>query len=307
MPKDKKRGLKDRLMAVLQGIRSNAAEPGVSDAELRGKLNDALRAVEPGFMGVAEVYPAENLVIYEVCPEDYWMTMRRGYTTAADGTVSLAAAGEEVETVITYEPVLKAAVAAQPTVKETVMSTPKEITERMKNLAANKHSAVKNEAALALLSECELKALEAQVATAEAAEIAAAVKAAEDVATKKAADEEAAKLATAATKPLTRAEILAADPSIAAIVAEHEARVAKEKTDLVTSLKAASSALTEAQLNAKPIEQLRELAAFAKVETKVDYSGMGAPAPRAASGEDYTPPNPYEKGLKALRASETVN
>ncbi|MCR4301806.1 MAG: hypothetical protein NUV51_09365 [Sulfuricaulis sp.] len=114
----------------------------------------------------------------------------------------------------------------------------------------------------------------------------------------KAAEAEA-KLKAAAEHVPTEDEYLKSAPvSIRTLVEERKAQDAATKTALVAQLKSAS-VLTEEQLNAKPLDELRTLAAFAKVETP-DFSGRGVPMPRNA-GEDFVPPDPYEKGLKALR------
>lgn len=77
---------------------------------------------------------------------------------------------------------------------------------------------------------------------------------------------------------------------------------AAEKTDLVGKLKTAGT-LTEEQLNVKSLDDLRTLAAFAKVEV-ADFSGRGIAVPRAAAAVDFTPPNPYEAGIKALQGAK---
>lgn len=152
------------------------------------------------------------------------------------------------------------------------------------------------EKALEALDETQLKALEDQTA-----KTAADAKAALDA--KAGAD---AKIKAAAEHVPTEEEYLKTAPeSIRTLVAEKKASDAAEKVGLVTKLVAASKALTKEQLEARSLEDLRTLALFAKVETP-DYSIKGVPVPRAAAAvEDYTPPNPYEKGLKALQ--EKVN
>ncbi len=121
----------------------------------------------------------------------------------------------------------------------------------------------------------------------------------------KAAKTENATLKAAAEHTPTEEEFLKAAPaSIRTLVDRQKAQDATEKAGLVTKLAAASKALTKEQLEAKSLDDLKTLAAFAKVET-VDYSIKGVPMPRsAASGEDFTPPNPYEPGLKALQSAK---
>jgi uncharacterized phage infection (PIP) family protein YhgE len=89
--------------------------------------------------------------------------------------------------------------------------------------------------------------------------------------------------------------------ALAPIAAEHDARVAVEKTNLIKSLEA-SKVETIEQLTARSLDELKTLAKFAKVET-VDYSGRGIAMPRTDHTVDSTPPNPYEVPLKALRSN----
>jgi hypothetical protein len=126
--------------------------------------------------------------------------------------------------------------------------------------------------------------------------------------TKSAADLAAAKAENATLKAAvahtpTEEEFLKAAPeSIRTLVENQKQQEATEKASLVTKLAAASKALTREQLEARSLEDLRTLAAFAKVEA-VDYSIKGVPSVRhAASSEDFTPPNPYEAGVKALQS-----
>lgn len=110
--------------------------------------------------------------------------------------------------------------------------------------------------------------------------------------------------ADAKIKTLEAAQIPAEElVKMRTLMSERDTQDAKEKTDLVGKLKALGT-LTEEQLNAKPLTDLRTLAAFAKVETP-DYSGRGVAVPRAAAVvEDYTPPRPYDASIKALQSAK---
>jgi hypothetical protein len=89
-----------------------------------------------------------------------------------------------------------------------------------------------------------------------------------------------------------------------ALAAEKQAADATTKADLVTKL-AALKTLTKEQLEAKSLDDLRTLAAFAKVDV-ADYSVRGIPVQRAAEADSYAPPDPYAAGIKALQ-SKAVN
>lgn len=94
-----------------------------------------------------------------------------------------------------------------------------------------------------------------------------------------------------------------APASFRAMHAQKQAQDKAEHTGLVEKLLAASKTLSKEQLEAKSLDDLKTLAAFAKVDT-VDYSGRGVAVPRsAASTEDFTPPKPYEAALKALQTA----
>lgn len=80
---------------------------GESDVELRDKLWAALNAVEPGFLGLVEVFPADKNVIYAVAPEEALLHYRRSYTD--DGEIALSDERTEVEPVTEWKPVNAAA------------------------------------------------------------------------------------------------------------------------------------------------------------------------------------------------------
>lgn len=166
-------------------------------------------------------------------------------------------------------------------------------TERIAALMASEHNLVKDQKALeAITDEKVFTALEAHVEAQVKLKAAADATAAE----KKRADD-----AEIALKAAQAAQIPAEElTELRALAAERKAKDDAEKVELVGKLKAAG-AFTEEELTAKSVSELRKLATLAKVETP-DFSGRGLP--RAASGnktEDFTPPNPYEAGIKALQ------
>jgi hypothetical protein len=110
------RSLKDRFMEKLKFItKPRTAVAGLSDEDLRMRISDALRAVEPGFQGIDMVFPDDMQVIYWCAPADAWLTLRRSFTADAAGVIALNDDREEVVPVVTFEPVSPTTAAAAPT------------------------------------------------------------------------------------------------------------------------------------------------------------------------------------------------
>lgn len=121
-----------------------------------------------------------------------------------------------------------------------------------------------------------------------------------------------AELKAAAAKPMTEEQWMAAAPKpIRAAFERMQQQETERKTELVTALRTAQSAFTEAELTAMEIPFLEKLARAAGVQEKPDYSGRGIP--RAASGaggqmtEDenaiLNPPDPWKPHLAKLPGS----
>lgn len=175
--------------------------------------------------------------------------------------------------------------------------------DRIAALLKHEHNPLKDQKALEAADEKTLVTLEAHCETLKAA---ADKSAADAAAAAKKKEEDDAKAAAMKTAAQSEEDYLKTAPeSIRTLVAEKKAQDEAEKAKLVADLKSCG-ALTEAQLKEKPLEELRTLAKFAKIE-QPNYSGNGVP--RAASTEkgSYAPPDPYAAGLKALRESKTVN
>lgn len=111
-------------------------------------------------------------------------------------------------------------------------------------------------------------------------------------------------LRAAAAKQLTVEEFMAAaPPELKSLISRQQQQETTLKAALVTELRAAQSEYSEAELSVMPVADLTRMARLAKVDTaKIDFSGKGLPRALASDTESYTPPNPYEKGLKALQA-----
>lgn len=110
-------GLLSRMKSWLKGFGLTAlAEDGVSDVDLRDALYTALRAIEPGFDWIVEVFPDSSTVIYTTFPENEVLWFRRSFSVNDAGEVSLNDDREQVQPVTRYEPVL--AVASTATTSE---------------------------------------------------------------------------------------------------------------------------------------------------------------------------------------------
>ncbi len=99
-------GLFARIMATFR-----ASQPAVeqSDNDVRRKLYEELKEVEPACNYVEAVYSDLGQVVYSVYSAGmgpYTLSLyRRTFVQAADGTITLGDTREEVEPVLTYEPV----------------------------------------------------------------------------------------------------------------------------------------------------------------------------------------------------------
>src|SRR2546429_3943082 len=101
---------------------------------------------------------------------------------------------------------------------------------------------------------------------------------------------------------LTEEEFLQKAPAtIKALIEAHKAEEDALRASLVSQLKDLG-ANTEDELKKKTTDELQTLAKYARVDVP-DFRGRGLPVERSASANvSYVPPNPYEEGLKALRA-----
>lgn len=106
-----------------------------------------------------------------------------------------------------------------------------------------------------------------------------------------------------AESEMTEDEFLQRAPaSIKTVVEEHKAAESALKASLVSQLKDLG-ARTEEELKKLPLEELKTLASYARVEVP-NYSGRGIALERNPNGEGgktYAPPDPYAAGIKAAQ------
>lgn len=318
-----KRSLKERL-ASLFSMRNVAA--GQSDVDLRRAIDTALRAIEPGYMGVDNVYPdgtddlSEPHVIYSAMPGEDWITLRRTYTSDASGAVTLAKSAEQVEEVTSYVAAEEKPIAAasKPTIKaagcgckgDKVMALDK--TKKAELIAAlvtdaNSGFIEGDEAVLETFADDRLEAFQASSATRKT-EAEAKTKLENEHRAAQARLKVAEDKLKIAEQPRTKEQVLAdvvLVPELKTLLDRQAAAEAEEREGLVKQLKGVG-ANTEDELKAMGIEQLKTLAKYAKVQA-ADFSGRGVAVPRTAQNiDEFAPPDPYKPGLAAMRG-EKVN
>lgn len=303
----KNKSLRERIMEM---FRAEKAVPGQSDRDLRRALDAALRAVEPGYMGIDDVYAAENVVIYSTNPTDEWKTMRRGFKASADGTIELEEA-EQVEAVVSYEPVTAA--SAAPT--STCGCHGKGASVPAPAVAQSTGVSDMNQKVKALIDGSGGKFTEADaawLATVPEDRLAAL---ASTPTTETVAPPAPAQPVAATAKTVTEEEYLANAPeSIRALVTRQKQADATKKANLVSVLKTCQSEYPEAELATMSVDQLerldRVLGASRLTEVNgdlaVDFSAR--PVVRAAGENDphLNPPDPYNAHIERINAARRV-
>jgi hypothetical protein len=281
------KSLKERFAELMERFRPAAMDDGTSDADLRSRLEQALFATEPGYLGVLEVFPENTAVVYATAPEGEVRYFRRTYAIDGEGAVALADDAEEVRQVTRYEPVATPT-AASAHVCGCGARSATTAPAKKEELSMEKKARI---AALVESGKQCFTAAQLEAFTDEAlATLEAHVKAATDVpapAPPPAPEVEAIK-ATTPTPEEEIAAFMASHPDIAEAVKQSQIAAASRRTVLVGKLVAAQKAFTEADLQAMPIEQLEKLAG-AVVREKVDFAPA---APRAADGADVIPAPP---------------
>lgn len=310
------------------------AEEGQSDLDLRRLLYDALRADEPGFIDVMEVYPDDGLVVYFVAPEDRWIHYRRAYTL--DGSTVTLGDKVEVEPILRWEPVAAAdssqpAVAraacgcqpnngdgaSEPQAKDKEGAQMSKVATLAAALIACAQSPFEDgdKATLEGLGEAKLEALSkrfaaeggdpAQPATPPAPQNPPAPSPAPTPNPAPAPTPNPAPKAEAQAEPTEEEAIAKMPASLREIINSHRAAQAARKTELVTKLASAQDGYTKAELEAKGNDELEKLARAFRVDQPVPahYGGRVLAAPSGGPDEyDVTnPPDSY--GLAALEAA----
>lgn len=310
---------KDNPMKSLASFFSqffSANVEGQSDTDLRRALDAAIRAVEPGYEFIENVYPSDNTVIYSAWPEDRWILYSRSYSMNESGDVELADDRQEVEPVTRFEPVAAIedtdesvseadsadldtaseaecqcrngeghAAPAEPdpdTVSEgeTMNETIEQLVGR---LIANERSPFTEDSAEALSAFSE----DTLTAMAEGYEADESAPADESVADEGAVDE------TPAEELSEEEQIDALPEALKSLVRAAQKRDEAHRTNLIESITAAQSFATAEDLEAKSTETLEQIAGMLDVNTPpVDHSGQGLSFNRDADNDDQAPAVP---------------
>lgn len=289
---NEKKGIKERFAAFLKSFTAEVKiAEDASDREVANLLDAALRASEPGYLGIDDVNSAEGNVVYAVMPEDRFILKRRGFTV--DGaTVSLGDSSEEVVRRSTYEVVTAAsAVVTEPKTagcgcgghKETaVIETAGENSDMDKTariaalVASKKLGPAMTVKVLESLTDEQIAAIESAAATAVVETPVVTTPVATPV--------------VQAVKPTTVDEYIATVPAgpMRDSLVEGMRVAAEKKTALISRLRASNRCSVEdypdAELQAMQIPGLEKLAKLAGIElvsvtAPVDFSLGGARKP----------------------------
>jgi hypothetical protein len=284
------KGVKERFKEFIASMTKEAsdlADASASDGDVRHQLNRLLRAEEPGFLGVEEVFSADGQVVFATMPADRFLLIRRNFTV--DGaTVTLGDGRTEVEFVQSFEPV--AAGAAPKTACG--CSGHQEETTAVPAAASGETNMNKTDRINALIASNKLgpgmtaKVLEAMTED--------AIKVIED---------SVAALPTETPAPTT---VAAAAPVVSGLTDEdreilkdaREAREAK-KNGFLTAIKAnKGNEFSDAELAAMPLTTLERLAKLVTQPVAVpppsgvDFSGIGLPRVGSQNQDNSIPAPP---------------
>lgn len=280
------------------------AQDGLSDADLREALHDALRAAEPGFEQVWEVFPDAAAVIYFTMPEDRRILWRRTFDLQEDESVSLNDDAQEVQPVTEYQPVNAAGCPCnqgdgdEPAAhtKEAPMST----TKLVQQLIGLKGSPFDedSEDALAKLKAPQLKALIAQCSDEDPVEAEVQETPAEpEEAEQPDESAEAEPTQNAAPKEMTVEEYLAAAPGEVREIVQRSLKQERDhRQGLITRICAAQDAYKKEALAKKDTSDLETLHAALGLDQEAanDYGLRPSALSDGDANAIYTnPPNPW--------------
>lgn len=287
-------------------FRSLQGEEGMSDVDLRETLDNALRATEPGYLGIEAVFMDTSLVVFAVAPEDVISWFSQEYTIADSGEVTFGAR-EEVAPVTRFEPVAASAGSGDTACPCDNAEGDTQMDERIKALIANKNTpyteadfeALKGfpEERLAALEEAakdEAPPADGSVETPATPPVTPPVEGEDDGDDgEEEEDEDKGKETPTEAKAPTWDDMLKSAPShLRRRFDEIDAAEKAEKADLVSKLDEAQEAYSKEDLEGKDIPELRQLAKLAlkEVPAPIDFGARGVSIP--AEGSPKTAPKP---------------
>ncbi len=257
------------------------AADAVGDSELRGMLDRALFATEPGYLGIIEVFQETTEVIYATAPDGEEHYYRRGYTVAEDQAITFAKDSVEVKPKMTYEAASAAIAAVRAAAEKGRVDMEKKA--RIKVLIETGKTCFKagDEAVLEQLSEERLTAMEEHVKQLTAT-------------TTTTAPPPPPPLPAPETPEVRRAKFLAENPDVAEVLIAHKAAAEAKKNELVTKLKTAQAVYSEDELKAMDVKSLSKLAQVL-IKDAIDFSGSGS--------VPHVPANEGPRSSEELRAA----
>lgn len=293
-----KKSLKERFLELMAKFKP--AEEGTSDSDLRGALDQALFATEPGYLGIMDVFQDAGKVVYAVAPDGQEQFFRRSFTAADDGAITLGDDPEEVRLVMQYEPITAAAGAGTSgTTANAVPVQPREATlekkERVAAIIASDKTCFAEADAPVLEQFSDERLASLYASTQETAPAAPAAPAPAPT-----PELEPAAAATAPTTEEAEAAYLESAPeSIKNLVAAHKAAEIAKVELLVGQLKT-QDVYKEEELRAMSSDQLEKLVALAV--PKANFAGAGSPRVEEDSEAIPAPPSLKDK-ITAARSN----
>ncbi len=282
--KDKLKELSGKAQVM---FRMGQEEDDMSDSDIREALNSQLQSEEPGFLGVEAVFmnaDPQN-VVFAADPEGPLQFFRRSFSLGENNVVTLGSDDkEEVRHVVRFEPVVAQANdepknnQGESKMDETKKARIQKLIDSDKNpfVAADLEH-------MGTFDEDRLASLEAQAQESDPPADPPA-----DPPVEEPAPADPPPVEEPQSEAEAEAAFLAAAPkSIQMMVARAKQQEATERAALVSTLKGAQTAYTEAELNEMEVCTLKKLADVAglnKPVPAVDFSGLGTP--RVASDAD---------------------
>jgi hypothetical protein len=304
-PVGEKRSLRERLIETF-GFKTAKQEGDLSQSDLWRNLESLLYSNEPAFLGVVDVFPADEMVVYAVAPDNTLQTFRRKYSVDGENKVSLGGTRKEVEPVTRYETLTDGEQVEEPVVTSAAdcgcggkkMAVAKERITALINSKKNGF-AVAHQNVLESMTEEQIKALEDADALQPDVQASTPQPPTPTTPGQPAPSPAPAPSTPPPTSPTPPKTLSAAEqevewrrtapPTVLAMIDEKIAQDAAEKTSLITGLAGKQKVYSDSELTAMDLTGLRKLSALVGVESKpvLDFSARGL---RSATDDNVVPP-----------------